>query len=310
MIARITRILLLLQLAVAAAIAAGAIRVLGVHAMGGAAIGIGFVLLLRLAITANNFSLAWRFRSVTPKDHVIGLSQSRKLFFGEYLATMTASSWSMPFRRFSKRIAQHPKTLPVLLIHGYGCNSGYWRPMSKALTEAGISHHAIDLEPVMGSIDDYAPMIRRAVEDICRGSGYDRIIVVAHSMGGLATRAYIRKYGIDRIATAITLGTPHHGTALAHYGIGVNSAQMRWALVDEEELASEWLQQLAETESAAVRARFVSLYSHHDNIIAPQTSSQLPGANNVAFHGIGHVALASHPAIQARVIEEIRRIAN
>jgi hypothetical protein len=56
-----------------------------------------------------------------------------------------------------------------------------------------------------------------------------------------------------------------------------------------------------------VYALFVSIYSHHDNIIAPQTSSRLPGATNIELCGIGHVALAPHPAVQARVIDEIRR---
>jgi hypothetical protein len=50
----------------------------------------------------------------------------------------------------------------------------------------------------------------------------------------------------------------------------------------------------------------VSIYSHHDNIISPQTSSRVPGATNVEFFGIGHVALGLSPAVQSRVIAEIR----
>jgi hypothetical protein len=68
---------------------------------------------------------------------------------------------------------------------------------------------------------------------------------------------------------------------------------------------SDWLSELAKTEGQAVRARFVSLYSHHDNIVAPQTSAHLPGATNIEFHGIGHVNLASNPQIQACVLEQI-----
>jgi triacylglycerol lipase len=307
MIARITRILLLIQLAFAAAIAAGVQRVLGPGLVASFAAGLGAVLLVRLAITANNFLLGWRYRSETPLQYRLDVAKACRLFFGEYLATMTASSWTMPFRCFRHRGAANPTSLPVLLIHGYACNSGYWRPLSKTLTDACINHDAVDLEPVLGSIDDYVTIIHRAVENICSNAGSGRMIIVAHSMGGLAARAYMRDYGVHRLAAVITLGTPHHGTALAHYGIGTNTAQMRRTLIEEEELSSDWIRRLSASETAETRSRIVSVYSHHDNIVAPQTSSHLEGAVNVEYAGIGHVALPSHPAIQARVIDEIRK---
>lgn len=48
-----------------------------------------------------------------------------------------------------------------------------------------------------------------------------------------------------------------------------------------------------------------SMYSHHDNIVAPQASAQLPGARNIAFCGIGHVALASDARVLRQLLEEI-----
>lgn len=71
-------------------------------------------------------------------------------------------------------------------------------------------------------------------------------------------------------------------------------------------MPSAWLQQLAARESRQRYALFVSIYSHHDNIIAPQTSSHLPGARNIDIHGIGHVALGLNPRVQEIVIDEIR----
>jgi hypothetical protein len=51
-----------------------------------------------------------------------------------------------------------------------------------------------------------------------------------------------------------------------------------------------------------------SIYTHHDNIIAPQTSSVLPGARNIEFGGVGHVALGSNPRILAAVMREIAEL--
>ena len=307
MVVRITRLLLLFQLLVAAAIAAAAMQFFPVdNTFLAGAIGLGVVVVVRLAITANNFFLASRYRSETPLHHRIGMWAAVHLFLGEFRSTMTASSWTMPFRTFAKRVPARPRGLPALLVHGYGCNSGYWHSMSKALQKANITHHAVDLEPVIGGIDEYAPLIHRAVETLCRETGHDKVIIVAHSMGGLASRAYLRDYGSEKVARLITLGTPHHGTSLAHFGVGLNTHQMRWTATEQEGLASEWLRVLKAAENPAVYRLVVSIYSHHDNIISPQTSSHLDGAKNIELNGIGHVALGFDPEVQAMVIREIR----
>jgi triacylglycerol lipase len=307
MIARITRLLILIQAACALGLSALAVKFALLenswHALW---LGLLAVLIFRLAITCNNFLMARRYRSELPSGMRLGWSQAWRLFFGEFLATMWSSSWSMPFRRFGRHVAIDPTALPVLLVHGYGCNSGYWRSMSKALRRASITHYAIDMEPVLGTIDAYALLIHRAIESICAETGKDKVVIVAHSMGGLAARAYLRDHGSTHVARIITLGTPHHGTALANFSIGANGQQMRWHQESGNEVSSSWLQALKQTEDIAKRALFVSIYSHHDNIIAPQRSSHLPNAKNIELHGIGHVALALHPRVQEIVIDEIR----
>ena len=307
MVVRITRLLLLFQLLVAVAFATAAKQLFQIdNAVLAVLVGIIVVVIARLVITGNNFILASRYRSETPMHHRIRMWQAVRLFLGEFRATMTASSWTMPFHAFSKRTARQPQGLPVLLIHGYGCNSGYWHSMSKALVKANITHHAVDLEPVIGGIDEYVPMIHRAVEALCRETGFDKVVIVAHSMGGLASRAYLRDYGSKRIAKLITLGTPHYGTGLAHFGVGLNTHQMRWTATEQEGIASDWLRTLKAGENAEVYRLIVSIYSHHDNIISPQTSSHLVGAKNIELNGIGHVALGFDPEVQAMVIREVR----
>jgi triacylglycerol esterase/lipase EstA (alpha/beta hydrolase family) len=192
----------------------------------------------------------------------------------------------------------HP---PVLLLHGYGCNSGYWAHLTPLLDAARISHATVDLEPVAASIDDYVPLVERAVEALRAGARAGQVAIVAHSMGGLVARAWMRTHGRARVARLITLGTPHHGTALARFGLGANAAQMRHG--------AQWLRLLSESEDAATRALVTSIYTHHDNIVSPQTSSELPGARNVEFGGIGHVALGSDRRVLAEVMREISALA-
>lgn len=306
MIAWLTRLLLLVQAAVAVGIALLLTRKLGFEpGLLPVLLGIAAVIAVRLLIVANNFLLAYRYRSPLPPESILNWKQRLQLYFGEARATLTASSWNMPFRRFHHCPAAQPRGLPVLLIHGYGCNSGYWRPMSGVLREAGITHHALDMEPVFGSIDEYAAHIHEEIEALCRATGSAQVIIVAHSMGGLATRAYLRDFGPARLARVITLGTPHHGTALAQFGVGINTQEMVWMASEQEGLSSEWLRRLAGSESGDTYRLFVSIYTHHDNIVSPQTSSHLPGAKNIALHGIGHVALVPAPEVQELVVREV-----
>jgi triacylglycerol esterase/lipase EstA (alpha/beta hydrolase family) len=302
---RLLRALLLVQAVAAAAIAYGAWAWLGAAPWQGLLAGLACVLLVRLVINANNFVLSARFASPTPAAFRLGFAGRLRLFAEEFGASMLGSSWHMARGAAHARIHPGSTTAPVLLLHGYGCNSGYWVHLVPLLDAARISHATVDLEPVMGDIDDYVPLVEQAVGKLCAQTGADQVAIVAHSMGGLVARAWMRRHGSARVARVITLGTPHHGTSLASFGLGANAAQMRRAHGAAQAPESAWLRALAAAEDGATRALITSIYTHHDNIIAPQTSSVLPGARNIEFGGVGHVALGSNPRILAAVMREL-----
>jgi pimeloyl-ACP methyl ester carboxylesterase len=303
MTAHVLRLLLVVQLIGLALVALGVMH-FAAGTPGWLALldGLAALLVVRLAITAHNFRQSWRFRSDTPPQFRLGLLGKLRLFFGEFAATMAYSSWIMPTARASQCIHPGATLPPVLLLHGWGCNSGYWIDLLPRLDAAGISYARLDLEPMLGSIDDYLPMVDTAVNTLCRDTGANKVTIVAHSMGGLVARNYLRAHGAGRIARIITLGTPHHGTELARFGPGRNAYQMRF---DSEAAPDSWLAALASSEDPAKRALITSIFTHHDNIVAPQTSSYLEGARNLEFGGIGHVALGRNTRILDCVMVEL-----
>lgn len=297
------RLVLLVQALAALGIAAAAVAWRDLSWWQGAALGLGSVALVRLLINANNFLMAARSASPTPPAFRIGVGAALRMYWEEFSTSMLTTSWYMPRARAHTRIypgSDHP---PVLLLHGYGCNSGYWASLAPLLDAARISHATLDLEPLTGDIDGYAQRIEDAARQLRSQAGAPQLVVVAHSMGGLAARAWMRLHGAQQVARLVTLGTPHHGTCLAAFGIGANAGQMRRMGVAGPECA--WLGALAGGEQADMRERITSIYSHHDNIIAPQTSSELPGARNLAFGGVGHVALGHNRRVLAAVLGEI-----
>jgi triacylglycerol esterase/lipase EstA (alpha/beta hydrolase family) len=312
---RMLRLLLLAQAAAALAIGACAWRWFGVSAPAAVLLGAGLVVLVRLLINANNFFLSSRSASATPAEFRINAGAGLRLFGEEFAASMLQSSWSMP-RAAPRQViypdSTRPPVPPVLLLHGYGCNSGYWSALTPLLDAARISHATLDLEPVTGDIDGYVPAVQQAAEALCAAAGAPQVIVVAHSMGGLVARAWLRAHGAARVARVITLGTPHHGTSLAGFGVGRNAAQMRRLRPQppaDDCLANPWLDELAAAESLETRALITSIYSHHDNIVSPQTSSFLEGARNLDFGGVGHVALGRNRRVLERVMQEVRAAA-
>lgn len=299
---RLLRALLLVQLAAAILIGWGALAWLKLAPWQAVLLGVGSVVLVRLLINMNNFVMAAHFASATPPAFRLGAKARLRLLAGEFRASMLVTSWFVPCARAATRIYPDSRQPPVLLLHGYGCNSGYWAHLLPLLDAARISHATVDLEPVASDIDDYVPLVEQAVRALCAATGSDRVAIVAHSMGGLVARAWMRVHGSAAVARVITLGTPHHGTALARFGLGKNAFQMR--------PGSAWLRALAESEDAAARALVTSLYTHHDNIVSPQESSRLEGARNIEFGGVGHVALGSNPRVLAAVMEELAALAS
>lgn len=209
--------------------------------------------------------------------------------------------------RQSWRWAQHPDSAGapgqrgVVLVHGFVCNRGLWHPWRARLQAAGVPVIALNLEPVFGPIDGYAPAIDAAVQRIAQATGRPPLLV-GHSMGGLAIRAWLRASGADaRVHGVVTIGTPHHGTWTAAR-IGrlplANARQMR--------LDNAWLRALAAAEPAARRARFTCFYSHCDNIVFPASSATLPGADNRHLRGRAHVHLLRDPAVLAEVLRRLR----
>jgi triacylglycerol esterase/lipase EstA (alpha/beta hydrolase family) len=289
------------------ALALGASAFLGYafHAVGQGANPWAFVVAAPLvavavpaAFTAVYFALAWGWRARRPREHRLGVAGSVQLYVGEVGAI--AASW--PRMALARWLARDPPPaparLPVLLLHGVLCNAGVWVGMRARLRTLGIGPiYTLTFAPPLASIDAFADQMAAKVAAILAATGADRVAVVGHSMGGLVARACLRRHGPQHIALLMTLGTPHHGSVHAWLCAGRCLAEMR--------PGSAWLAELNRDEGTPAPVRFVSLWSWHDSMVAPQTSSRYQGALNVELEGIGHNALLGEQRVFERVADEL-----
>ena len=132
-------------------------------------------------------------------------------------------------------VPQHP----IVLVHGLLgfvrrsltrlLSFSYFQGVEEALRETGIRVHAVPL-PASAGVVARAEALAAAVDAL----PYDRVNLVGHSMGGLDARWYVgRLGGHKKVASLVTISTPHRGTTVADWGCQrIGRALAAWRLFD------------------------------------------------------------------------------
>src|SRR5947199_7321341 len=113
---------------------------------------------------------------------------------------------------------------PIVLHHGlFGYDSvgvgkfrwAYFQGIDKSLRKLGHPLIVTRVHPT-GGIVRRAAQLKAAVETALaelNGDGHGKILLVAHSMGGLDARYMLHQLGIaDRVGALLTVTTPHRGS--------------------------------------------------------------------------------------------------
>lgn len=198
-------------------------------------------------------------------------------------------------------------SLPIiLLVHGYLHNESGWRSFKKAFAKEELplgDVHVITKEKTFTSINLYSEQIHKKIEEIqAQGATRRKVILIGHSMGGLAITNYVNKHARPgEVAGVITLGSPLHGTNLAKkIGIGACAREM--------ESDSAFLKDLLENADKHSSVKFYHLGFSHDELVPTQNSLRKESANatNEVAVGFGHVAPLYNKNVQKRVISWIK----
>ena len=127
---------------------------------------------------------------------------------------------------------------PIVLVHGLLgftrrsvsrlFSFAYFQGVEEALRESGAEVVAVPL-PATSSVEVRA----RALSDAVERTGAPKVNLIAHSMGGLDARWYVgRLGGHARVASLVTIATPHRGTHVADWGgARLGRAMAGWRLL-------------------------------------------------------------------------------
>jgi pimeloyl-ACP methyl ester carboxylesterase len=184
--------------------------------------------------------------------------------------------------------------IPVLLVHGLVDNRSVFSVMCRSLRRRGFAQVGTwNYSPLLTGVAEGAAALGRHIERICEQTGHDQVHVVGHSLGGLISRYHVQRQGGDRrVASLVTLGTPHAGSRWAHV--------VPTPLIRQLRPGSSVIRELAEP-APDCRTPITAVYSDLDQMVVPTASGRCDhpdlAARNVLVRGVGHLSLPRHRGV-------------
>jgi pimeloyl-ACP methyl ester carboxylesterase len=188
---------------------------------------------------------------------------------------------------------------PVILLHGFAMNRTNWVWLGRRLARRGLG-------PLYGTSYFSPQSVRRSAEHLARfiervraRESAERVDIVAHSLGGVVARYYIECLGgAPQVGRVITIGSPHLGTRVAHFGLFIPSAL--------ETCAGSPLFSELGPPRARDGIEYTSVWSRADAIIEPPESSSIaPVGHDCVFDDLGHLSLLLSPRVLAAVADRL-----
>lgn len=192
---------------------------------------------------------------------------------------------------------------PILFIHGFSGSAGNWNTMISRFQAAGYPSdrlYAITVSSTASNASN-ANAVANAVATLRSRTGAARVDIVAHSMGSLSTRYYLRNLGGTAVVDEwVSLGGPNHGTTWA-YACALFSAGCRDMLP-----GSSFLSSLNAGDETPGSVRYGTFWSYCDGIIIPATSTVLSGASNTNVGCVDHLSLLTNSSVFNQVHDFVR----
>jgi triacylglycerol lipase len=190
---------------------------------------------------------------------------------------------------------------PILFVHGWSGSESNWNTMISNFSREGWTREELNNWRYSTSQSNVrtASEVARKVEEIRSRTGAAKVDIIAHSMGSLNTRYYLKNLrGTEFVDDWVSLGGPNHGTSVANFCFEASCVEMR--------IGSSFLRALNEGDETPGTTNYGTWWSSCDEFINPDESVLLSGATNTAAGCVGHIALVSNSTVFAGVRDFVR----
>ena len=191
-------------------------------------------------------------------------------------------------------------TVPVLLVPGWLDTARDLAALRIRFLAAGWSYvETLTFEDPAGSNREHAVEIEAAVARILDQRDAQEVDIVAHSMGGLATRWYLLSRHPAPVRRAAFLGSPHQGTLTAHLAWGAGG--------DEMTPGSDFLETLNRAPPVPEGVEAITVRTPIDTRVVPGESAVLPGIEDHTVCCPTHPGLVQDEEVFRIVVDFLER---
>jgi triacylglycerol lipase len=235
-------------------------------------------------VTGKALAIAGRFVGTKVAGAYHGIDPDLRM----HIAQLPLMSYSL-FARGDKPLEAgipdgHP---PLVFVHGWGGGRGDFIPMAWYLNRMGRRRSYSIRFAESGDLEARGAELAEFLKEVIAVTGEPQVDIVAHSMGGVATRVAILHHGLKgMVRRVVTLGSPHGGTFAARLGNTAVTHDMR--------PDSEFLNELARKPLPST-VDMSSFWSSSDLVIMPPESAALEGTNQVDMTPSTHYGYLLEP---------------
>ena len=195
-----------------------------------------------------------------------------------------------------------PVFTPILMVHGINGSAANFDALKARLLADGWPPSKLFAftfaDPGWGCNVDNAATINGWVDMIIATTGASKVNVIAHSMGTLSSRYFVKDLGgTGKVARYITLGGMHHGLS-SSCAATFPGAPCVWRELCE---TGDFVEQLNAAPATPGNLHWISIYGTADQTV-PNASSHLVGAENIEVPGVTHDGLLDDAATYAEIL--------